>query len=442
MVKAIARLLGSVVLGFGFFLLPVPNDGGISTVAFDMAVTALRKGFPAAVGLYCFGLVLWGAIATLAALYGRRLQEYRCSLPLAAIRMLGALIAIPMLLGAGPEWLINAKVSGLIWEVLVYSVGIIVPIGAVFLNIFITYGFLEFVGTLMRPVMRPLFRLPGRSALDDLTSWLGSYSIGLYITRKLMTEGYYNRRETFIIVTCFSTVSMGFVGVVASTLDLLNYFPLLFTTYFFTIYFLAIILVRIWPITHIPQTYIGAPVPEDETTSNVVELVKIGTRIALAKSSSAQNYFVTIKEGVCDGLKLASTILGTILTIGTLAILLVEYTSLFTVLGRPLAPVLTFFGFTDAAVLAPAMLAGITEMYVPALMVKSATLSGKFFIASLSISQLIFFSSVGPMIMDMFKDIPIKFSDLIILFCLRTAILIPLLALLVNIYQWIGWLPG
>ena len=255
-----------------------------------------------------------------------------------------------------------------------------------------------------------------------------------------MVEGYYNRREIFIIVTCFSTVSISFVGVIASTLELLPFFPLLFATYFFTTYLLAMILARSWPTTRIPQTYVGTPIPEDETTGHVVKLVVIGFQSALDRSFRAQGYLATIKEGFTDGLKLASTILGAILAIGTSAILLVEYTPIFTILGRPLVPILELLGLPDATLLAPATLAGITEMYVPALMVKSASVEGKFFIASLSISQLIFFSSLGPMIMDMFREVPIRCSDLLILFFLRTAILIPLLALLVNIYQWFGWL--
>ena len=48
---------------------------------------------------------------------------------------------------------------------------------------------------------------------------------------------------------------------------------------------------------------------------------------------------------------------------------------------------------------------GITEMYVPVLLVTETATKAKFFVAVLAVSQLIFFSSVGPMIMDMFSDI-------------------------------------
>ena len=436
---SLVKLAASAVLGIGFFIFPFEQQGK-TTVLFDILVKFLTQGFPGPVAWYCFALALLGAMASLLAGRLPILKDFRCSPLLLGVRVIGAVLAFLMLFQLGPKWLINQNVSGLIWNVLVFSVGVIIPVGAIFLNIFISYGLLEFVGTLMRPIMRPLFRLPGRSALDDLTSWLGSYSVGLYMTRKLALQGYYNRRETFIIVTCFSTVSMGFVGVVAATLNLLEVFPLLFATYCFATYFLAMVLVRLPPITRVPQTYITTPRPENEIAGGPVKLVEVAARLAWDRAKNSKSYFWTVKEGLLDGLKLSSTILGSILSVGTAAILIAEYTPVFQILGAPMVPILKLLGLPDAEILAPATLAGIAEMYVPALMVKSAALSGKFFIALLSVSQLIFFSSVGPMMMDMFKEIPITFSQLVFLFFLRTAILIPLLALLVHIYQSMGFL--
>ena len=67
-----------------------------------------------------------------------------------------------------------------------------------------------------------------------------------------------------------------------------------------------------------------------------------------------------------------------------------------------------------------------------------AALPARFFIAVLSISQLIFFSAVGPMIIDMFRAIPIRARELVALFLIRTAILIPVLAALTAILAQAG----
>jgi len=272
----------------------------------------------------------------------------------------------------------------------------------------------------MRPLMRPLFRLPGRAAVDDLMSWLGSYSVGLYVTRRLVDDGRYTRREAYIIVTSFSTVSVGFVGVVASTLDLLHLFAVIFATYFVVVYVLAALFARTWPVTSIPDLTVGAPDPEAESGS--------GWALAMERAQRAPHLGRVAWTGLRDGLVLASSILGTILSMGTLALLLAYYTPVFTVLSAPLVPVLAGLGLPDAPVLAPAVLAGITEMYIPAILVQDAAIQGRFFICVLSISQLIFFSSVAPMMLDMFRDLPITLVHLLALFLMRTAVLIPLIA--------------
>ncbi|WP_256390830.1 hypothetical protein [Natronoarchaeum rubrum] len=56
-------------------------------------------------------------------------------------------------------------------------------------------------------------------------------------------------------------------------------------------------------------------------------------------------------------------------------------------------------------------------MFIPALPVVEAAPTARFFVAVLSISQLIVFSAVGPMI-DLFGGIPIRFRDLVVLFAM------------------------
>jgi nucleoside recognition membrane protein YjiH len=326
------------------------------------------------------------------------------------------------------------------WDTLVFSVGVIIPIGAVFLLLFVRYGFLEFVGVLMRPVMRPAFRLPGRSALDSLTSWVGSYSVGLYLTRQLFREGYYNRREAYTIVTCFSTVSIGFVAVVVQTLELLHLFAVIFIIYFFTVYLLTAILARTWPIARVPEDYFGEPKREPVSVERGRRLWGAAWRRAVTQAEGSAGVLRTVRDGLTDGVLLASTILGSILTVGTAALLLAQGTPIFEWLGAPIVPLLSLLGIPDAEIVGPAVLVGITEMYIPALLVTDAELTARFFVALLSITQLIFFSSLAPMVLDMFQEVPVRAWELIVLFLIRTAILVPLLAGVTALVAWAGLL--
>jgi nucleoside recognition membrane protein YjiH len=103
-------------------------------------------------------------------------------------------------------------------------------------------------------------------------------------------------------------------------------------------------------------------------------------------------------------------------------------------------PVLSALGLPDAEVVAPAVLVGIAEMYVPALLVRDASIHARFFIALMSISQLIFFSAAAPMMIDMFRKIPIRAWELVAVFLMRTAVLIPALAGITHLVAWAGLL--
>ena len=79
------------------------------------------------------------------------------------------------------------------------SVTTIVPIGSVFLAFLTGFGLMEFIGVFMEPVMRPFFKTPGRSAVDAVASFVGSYSLALLITNRVYMEDTYTKKEAAII---------------------------------------------------------------------------------------------------------------------------------------------------------------------------------------------------------------------------------------------------
>jgi nucleoside recognition membrane protein YjiH len=423
----------------------VPWQGEI-TVPFDIAVSTITESFPDAVGLYVLAIIVAGGALTTAAelddrgivSLGTDLSAFESSAVFWALRVLGALLAPVMFFKLGPGWLHTPSTGGFMWGTLIYSVGVIIPIGAVFITIFVELGGLEFVGTLARPVMNPLFKLPGRAALDSLASWVGSYSVGLYVTRNVFDRGGYNKREVFIISTCFSTVSIGFVGVVAATLDMLALFPVIFLAYFVCVVVCAAILVRVPPISTVPREYVAEPDPEVPFVGSPREYLQFALSEAVGKAREGETFAGAAWRGFVDGLKLTSLILGTILAVGLAAVLLSAYTPTFEILGAPLVPIIDFLGLPNAETVAPATIVGITEMYVPVLLIQDAAPMARFFIAVLAVSQLIFFSSVGPMTMDMFSDVPVRFRDLVALFVMRTVILVPLVAGMTHLVNALG----
>lgn len=429
--RAIFKFVTATIIGAFFFLVPV-QVGGQWTIPFDVVVGYLTEDLPSAVALYSLLAILASvALSLVGELQARgrmnadsfNASYFRTGPAFLFFRILGGVFAVMIFFQIGPEVMLAEDTGGLMFNTLVASVAVIVPIGAIFITLFTAFGGLEFIGTLARPVMRPLFKVPGRGALDGIASYVGSYSVGLYVTNKMYNESRYSAREAAIIATCFSTVSMGFFAVVASTLDLLQYFPIIFLSVTAVMAILGIILCRIPPLSWKPDDYVGEPKPEKEYSGN---LFQHAVEEAVERVAESRNTLVELKDGFVDGLKLALIILPTILAIGLLAILVADNTPIFTWLGKPIAPVLSLLGIPDAQMIAPATLIGITEMFLPALLVTEAAVAAKFFIAVLSISQLLFFSAVIPLLLEI--DVPVKLWDTVVLFFMRTVIAIPIVA--------------
>jgi nucleoside recognition membrane protein YjiH len=118
--------------------------------------------------------------------------------------------------------------------------------------------------------------------------------------------------------------------------------------------------------------------------------------------------------------------------VGTLALILAEYTPLFTYLGYPIAPLLALMQLEEAAQAAPLMLIGFTDMFLPALV--GSTIESeltRFVVATVSVCQLIYMSEVGAIIVK--SKIPLGFFDVAAVFLLRTLIALPLAVLIGNI---------
>ncbi|WP_227355826.1 YjiH family protein [Haladaptatus salinisoli] len=447
------RFLFAFGLGVFFFLVPVSWEGQI-TVPFDIAAGLITDAFPTLTGVA--GLILitaGGVLSAVAELRSRGvislddrfaeridLQYWKTTPLFLLLRILGVFFAALLFFELGPAVLHAKLVGGLVWGTIVLSIVVIIPLGAVFVNLLVELGGLEFIGTLARPFMRPLFRLPGRAALDSLASWIGAFTVGYYVTYNVFHRGGYHKRDVFIIATCFAPVSIGFVGVIVSTVGLLQIFPLILLSWAVAVILCGIVLVRVPPLNNIPDEYIVEPSPEDSFTGSPTDYVRFAVRQALDEAED-EGIGSTAMIGLIDGLKVTAITLGTVVAISTVTLLLVAQTDVFQLIAMPLSPVIAAFGIPDSNLVASAILiSGIEQVSAAAVVAKTSPIA-RFFVTIVAISQIIFFAASAPMMMDMFNDIPIRFRDLIVIFALRTALLIPIAAVLAHTANYLGLLP-
>ncbi len=194
-----------------------------------------------------------------------------------------------------------------LFEQLVIPVGILVPVGSIFLALLVGYGLLEFVGVLVRPIMRRVWKTPGRSAIDAVASFVGSYSLGLLITNRLYKDGYYTAKEATIIATGFSTVSATFMIVVAKTLGLMQYWNLYFWLTLIVTFLVTALTVHLPPIRTKSEAYFdGQGIPEPEVSQ---QLFRTAWREALTAAHRAPSLGRNIWSNLKDGLVMTMAIL-------------------------------------------------------------------------------------------------------------------------------------
>ncbi|NKE37231.1 YjiH family protein [Natronococcus sp. JC468] len=446
------RFVTVFVVGLAFFVLPVPWENTV-TVPFDIFVGIIEANFTQYVLGMAWLMVLGSAaLTTITEFHFRELYSLeertaeRLSLELWetntafwALRIVGAAIATGYFFDIGPPLILDPDVAGVVWGTLILSIVIIIPLGSVFVNMLIECGALEFVGTLARPIMQPLFGLPGRSALDGAASWAGSFAIGFYVTRKVFERGGYNKREVFIICSCFGTGSIGTIGVFAAAFDLIHIFPVILLAYLVAIVAAAVVTIRIPPLSRIPEEYITEPNVEPNLTGSVGGYVRLAISEAMEESRGTSSVRAGWK-GLIDGIVLTATITGTVVAVGTLVLVSYHNTQLFQIISAPLEPVIAAFGIPDADVVASALIIGFADMYVGALTAVGLAPMAKFFVILVVSGQILFLAASGPMMMDMFTDIPVRFRDVVAIFVTRTLVLIPISAVLTHAVNLVGLL--
>src|SRR5699024_2720224 len=285
-------------------------------------------------------------------------------------------------------------------------------------------------GTLMRKIMRPIFTLPGRSSVDSLVSWLGDGTIGVMLTNKQYEDGFYTKREAAVIGTTFSLVSIDFAIVVLLELDLAHMFVPYYGTIIIAGLVAALIMPRIPPLSRKADTHFedAEAQVEDEIPENI-SLFKWGFHLAAERAEQIKSVVPVIRGGTQNVLAMWLEVVPVVMAIGTIATILAEYTPLFTWLGMPFVPVLNLLQIPEAA---PTVVVGFADMFLPAILGSGIESEmTRFVIGTLSVSQLIYMSEVGALLLG--SKLPINMKDLIIIFILRTIITLPIIALMAHL---------
>nr|WP_307776529.1 YjiH family protein [uncultured Cetobacterium sp.] len=338
------------------------------------------------------------------------------------LRIGGSFMFILISTGFAPEFLKNENTGGLMATGMIPPLMVTFFIGVMLMPLLTSFGLVEFIGTLISPVMKKVFKVPGYAAIDALASFLGDGTIGIVVTDQQYQKGYYTQREAAVIATSFSIVGISFAAVVA---DLLN-FSKIFWVFYGTIAFATIVAGFI--ITRLPlkkfkdEYYDGTPVEESDSTS-LSHAFKLAT--STAKKASEKEI---ILDSLFKVVIIYITFIPVIMCVGSIGLVIAENTNIFSIISLPLMPILKLLGFSQevASQMAPAMIVGFSDMYLPALFIENCTSEvARFIIGTLSFAQLIFLSETGMILVN--SKMGFNFLDVAKFFVLRTIITFPII---------------
>ncbi|MGX1901767.1 YjiH family protein [Thermolongibacillus altinsuensis] len=429
------------LIGIFLFMIPIPYNGEV-TIPVAFLAKWVEESISSIIPALMTALMAITAIGTLIAkimspswiMNHPFLSKLFDVNPLFFItRILGVIFAIMTLWKIGPEWIWSENTGGLLLYDLIPILFSVFLFAGLFLPLLLDFGLLELCGALLAKIMRPVFTLPGRSSIDCIASWLGDGTIGVLLTNKQYEDGYYTKREAAVIGTTFSVVSITFSIVVISYMKLEH----LFGPYYFTIVLAglvaAIVMPRIPPLSRKPDTYYRETEKKaDETIPPNYTAFQWGLKQAIETAKRNSDFKKMFTGGIQNVIDMWLGVVPVVMAIGTSALIIAETTPLFEWLGKPFIPLLALLQVPEAAEAAQTMVVGFADMFLPAVIGSGIESEfTRFVIACVSVTQLIYMSEVGGLLLA--SKLPITFKDLVIIFLQRTLITLPIIVLMAHL---------
>ena len=137
-----------------------------------------------------------------------------------------------------------------------------------------------------------------------------------------------------------------------------------------------------------------------------------------------------VKKKMTDALEAGNPV---ILAMGTAALIIAEFTPVFRWLGLPFIFLYDLLQIPEAELASQTVIVGFADMFLPSVIASSSIMSEmtRFVVAATSVTQLIYMSEIGSIIMG--SKIPVSPKDLFLIFLERTIVTLPVIALFAHL---------
>lgn len=435
-------ILASAIGGF-LFLVPIPYGTAFTIpigIIIDWVSGFLKVGTIDLASLFVLIFITLSCIMTIINILfkpafiknNESLDKLFSPAPLYLVsRFIGLIIVYMVYFNFGPDSIKSGATGGSMLGVSATLVSVVMCI-AFLMPLLTDFGIMEFVGVLVRKVVRPLFTVPGRSAIDLITSWLGTSNAAAILTTRQYETGFYSAREAATISMNFSFVSIPFCFVIAKLIGVDSKFTVFYLINLICGIALAMIIPRIPPLSKIPDTYdevAGKQINEDIPEG--VSKMKWALNLAGHRAKDS-NLIDVVKQGLHVYSSMFFDLIPVVMAWGTIVLILVEFTPIFDFISIPFRYYIDLMGIEGAKEVAPTALVGFTDMYIPPLMLASFPIERtRFIMGSVTLLQIIYMTEVGLIVLK--SKVPVNVGHLFVVFLERTIIAIPLVTLLTNL---------
>lgn len=437
--KNMLKFILCSAFGILMFLVPIPQGESFTTLL-DFLKTGLKNLFGGSLDYILLVLLTVSAVISLIDYIAKPefirknhyLKRAFSTTPFYLVsKILGAVFGCMVVFHVGPE-VVTSVDTGVTMIDLCKTLFCIVLAFSFIMPFLTDCGIMEFLGVLAKPVVRPLFHVPGRASVDLIASWFGASNAAVILTREQYMRGFYTKREASYIMTNFSLVSIPFCLMIANTVGIANLFPAFYLCICITGIVLAVIIARIPPIRTIPDTYrektgkqINEEVPQEKG------ILSYALELSCQKAEKF-NLRSILSSGFEVVMGMFFDLIPIVVAWGMIALMIATYTPVFKWISYPMGLYLQLFGVEEAFDVAPATLIGFTDMFIPALLITGIeSVKTKFVIGVLSLVQIIYLTEVGTIIIK--SEIPLNLWKLFLIFMERTLIAIPLIVLFANV---------
>ena len=434
--KSLLNFLIPSIIGIIIFMIPVKFDGEwtiIVKIFADFIAKTIGDYLPA----LCTIIITISFVMSVLASFNVKFikenkllnQTFSVTPVWLVLRILGFIVVWMVVLkdklNLGPffDMIVSDESATFILNDLLTSLVIIFVIASMLLPLLLDFGLLEFIGAIFTKIMRPVFLIPGRAAVDCITSWIGDGTLGVMLTANQYESGYYSAKEAAIISTNFSAVSITFSLIVLSQVDMVDYFGVYYLLVCLVGIVCAIIVPRIPPLSLKKDDYVvDSNLDNEDIAENYTSSVQYGLDLAIKRAESHKGIGEFLKNGIENAFGMWFSVMPIVMIIGTASLVLANNTQVFEILGKPFLPLLNFLKVPESLEASKTMIVGFSDMFTPSIIAASTIQSQmtKFIVATISVTQLIYLSEVGGLILA--SSIPVNLFELFVIFIERTII--------------------